>query len=53
MMIRWVLAALVLALCPAASATAQDTSGAATVKTRSGEVRGTVEDGILAFKGIP
>ncbi len=53
MMIRWILAALVLASGPAVSATAQGTSGAATVKTRLGDVRGAVEQRILAFKGIP
>jgi para-nitrobenzyl esterase len=49
---RWILAVLAMALCSAA-AQAQSTSDAPIVKTRLGEVRGTVENGIAAFKGIP
>ena len=50
MIIRSALAALVLGLIQVASAQAQE---AATVKTRLGDVRGAVQDGVAAFKGIP
>ena len=50
MIIRSALAALLLGLIQAGSARAQE---AATVKTRLGDVRGAVEDGVAAFKGIP
>jgi para-nitrobenzyl esterase len=49
---RWILAALAVALCSAA-AQAQNKNDAVIVKTRLGQVQGTVENGITAFKGIP
>ena len=49
---RWILAVLAVALCSAA-AQAQNKNDAVIVKTRLGQVQGTVENGITAFKGIP
>ena len=54
MFIRTALAALVLGLIQVAPAQAQSAgSEAPTIKTRSGDVRGAIDQGVLTFKGIP
>ena len=50
MLVRTALVTFVLGFSQTAPAQAQETE---TVKTRLGDVRGVVEDGVAAFKGIP